>query len=147
MNYELGNEIDAKIIQLSIYALKMHRSLSSLCHQTHKTMQIDAKVIEVLPLQIGEGKNGTWKKQDIIVQTNGQYPKKICIGLWNDKIDYTFIQVGNELRIDFDIESRSYNDKWFTEVKAWRVALLLGVDNTEPKVTNIGNEDDEELPF
>lgn len=39
-------------------------------------MQIDAKVIDVLPLQTGEGKYGSWKKQDIIVQTNGQYPKK-----------------------------------------------------------------------
>ena len=125
----------------------MHRWIASLCHQTQKAMQIDAKVIEILPLQTGESKNGTWKKQDIIVQTNGQYPKKICIGLWNDKIDYTFLQVGNELQVDFDIESRSYNGKWYTEAKAWKVALLLGAENQEIKGIDIQNDDNEELPF
>lgn len=110
-------------------------------------MQIDAKVIEILPLQTGESKNGPWKKQDIIVQTNGQYPKKICIGLWNDKIDYTFLQVGNELQIDFDIESRPYNGKWYTEAKAWKVALLLGGGNPEIKGVDIQNGDYEEMPF
>ena len=54
-------------------------------------MQLTAKLIEVLAIQIGQGKNGEWKKQDIIVETDGQYPKKICISLWGDKIsDITF---------------------------------------------------------
>jgi hypothetical protein len=39
-------------------------------------MQFKAKLIELLPLQSGEGKNGTWRKQDIIVETESIYPKK-----------------------------------------------------------------------
>lgn len=110
-------------------------------------MQIDAKIIEILPLQTGEGKNGRWSKQEIIVETQGPYPKKICIGIWNEKIDNNFLQVGNDLRIDFDIESRSYNGKWYTEAKAWKVALLLGEDNPENKDTNIETGDIDDLPF
>jgi len=49
-------------------------------------MQLTAKLIEVLEIQIGQGKNGEWRKQDIIVETDGQYPKKICLSLWGDKI-------------------------------------------------------------
>ena len=67
--------------------------------------------------------------------------------MWNDKIDYTFLQVGNELQLDFDIESRPYNGKWYTEAKAWKVAILLGAENQEIKGVDIENADNEELPF
>lgn len=50
-------------------------------------MQLTAKLIQLLPLQTGTGKNGDWKKLDIIVETDGQYPKKICVSIWGDKIN------------------------------------------------------------
>ena len=42
-------------------------------------MQLTAKLTQFLPIQTGKGKNGEWKKQDIIVETGGQYPRKICV--------------------------------------------------------------------
>jgi hypothetical protein len=86
-------------------------------------MQLTAKLTQLLPLQTGTGKNGEWKKQDIIVETSGQYPKKICISIWGDKINGNQLQVGNELRIDFDVESREYNNRWYTDVKAWKIEV------------------------
>ncbi len=50
-------------------------------------MQLTATLTQLLPIQSGESKSGTWKKQDIIVSTNGQYPKKICVSIWGDKIN------------------------------------------------------------
>jgi hypothetical protein len=44
-------------------------------------MNIKAKLVELLPLQTGMGKNGQWRKQDIIVETDVQYPKKLCISI------------------------------------------------------------------
>lgn len=88
-------------------------------------MLIKARLIEIMLIQTGESKNGAWKKQDVIVETLVQYPKKICISFWNDKIDSKLLKVGNDLMIDFDIESRCYNGRWYTEVKAWRVTYLL----------------------
>jgi hypothetical protein len=84
-------------------------------------MQVTAKLIQKLPLQTGTGKNGEWKKQDIIVETDAQYPKKICISIWGDKINEALLVPGNTLKIDFDVESREYNSRWYTDVKAWRV--------------------------
>ena len=115
-------------------------------------MQITAKLTQLLPIQIGTGKNGDWKKQDIIVETEGQYPKKICISIWGDKINDSQLGIGNNLKIDFEIESRQYNNKWYTDIKAWKVEL----SDTSAKelieagaITNMetnGNEDDG-LPF
>ena len=84
-------------------------------------MQLTAKLIQLLSIQTGTGKNGEWKKQDIIVETDGQYPKKVCISIWGDKINEQQLVVGNSLTIDFDIESREFSGRWYTDLKAWKV--------------------------
>ncbi|HEY0261849.1 MAG TPA: DUF3127 domain-containing protein [Chitinophagales bacterium] len=100
-------------------------------------MQLTAKLIQVLPVQTGNGKNGQWKKQDIIVETaESQYPKKICISVWGDKISENLLQVGTQLRISFDVESREFNGKWYTDVKAWKVEAASGGSSSSSQETH-----------
>lgn len=113
-------------------------------------MQVSAKLIQLLPLQTGTGRNGQWKKQDIIVETDGQYPKKICISVWGDKINESLLKAGNRLKIDFDVESREFNGRWYTDVKAWKVELEsasaeAAAPDFDPDEMHSSNEDD--LPF
>lgn len=116
-------------------------------------MQLTAKLVQLLPLQTGTGKNGAWKKQDIIVETDGQYPKKVCISIWGDKINEGLLKPGNQLKIDFDVESREYNSRWYTDVKAWKVEMAGAAKSGEASNTDQdyfeesspGNQDD--LPF
>lgn len=84
-------------------------------------MELTAKLVQVLPAQTGMGKNGEWKKQNIILETDGMYPKKVCITLWGDKINPAILQEGAILDISFDIESREYNNNWYTDLRAWKV--------------------------
>lgn len=111
-------------------------------------MQITAKLIQLLPLQTGTGKNGQWKKQDIIVETEGQYPKKICISIWGDKIDEKNLQTGNMLKIDFDVESREFNGRWYTDVKAWKIEPT-GSAGSQGADTNVYDDmkHEDDLPF
>jgi hypothetical protein len=115
-------------------------------------MQLTAKLIEVLAIQTGQGKNGEWRKQDIIVETEGQYLKKICISLWGDKISDTNLQIGNYYKYDIDIESREYSGRWYTDVKTWRIELLYS-ENQNPEAPkppaplDMESEDDSGLPF
>lgn len=115
-------------------------------------MQITAKLTQLLPIQTGTGKNGEWKKQDIIVETDGQYPKKVCISILGDKINDGQLQIGNLLKIDFDIESRDYNGRWYTNIKAWKIDVATsvpksGTDNTDKMNAFIPNSEDDVLPF
>ena len=115
-------------------------------------MQLTAKLTQLLPIQIGTGKNGEWKKQDIIVETDGQYPKKVCISIWGDKINEGQLQIGNLLQIDFDIESREYNSKWYTDIKAWKIEVVnIGTQNISNKTDNTDSvfqiSDDDTSPF
>lgn len=95
-------------------------------------MDIKGRVIQLLALQTGEGKNGTWKKQDFVIETDGQYPKKVCISAWGDKINESALQVGNEVNISFDVESREYNGRWYTDLKAWKIDTLGATGNEQP---------------
>lgn len=120
-------------------------------------MQFTARLVQVLPLQSGTGRNGEWKKQDIIVETEGQYPKKVCVSMWGDKINESVLQVNNLLDISFEVESREYNGRWYTDVRAWRIELAgsgetvppfgqeVNAPLTPPADLSAGDADD--LPF
>jgi len=119
-------------------------------------MQFTAKLIQILPLQSGTGRNGEWKKQDIIVETEGQYPKKICVAIWGDKIDESVLKINNMLDISFDVESREYNGRWYTDVKAWKVEPVVSdnmvhqaneQDIPERAPIDFTKEDGDDLPF
>ncbi len=119
-------------------------------------MQLTAKLTQLLPIQTGTGKNGVWRKQDIIVETDDQYPKKVCISIWGDKIKDGQLQIGNLLQIDFDIESREYNERWYTELKAWKISIqnnssqesTIDRASHSPSTDNIfSNDEDDKLPF
>jgi len=115
-------------------------------------MHLTTKLLQKLPLQTGTGKNGEWKKQDIIVETIEKFPKKICISIWGDKIDEKQLVPGNTLEIDFDLESREFNGKWYTDVKAWKIETTNTTQQTNSG-TDFDNvehdiiDDIEDLPF
>lgn len=90
-------------------------------------MEISGKVVEVLQKVTGTGKTGnTWQKQEYILEQPGTYPKKVMFSLWGDKIDQFTIQNGDDLTVSVDVESREYNGRWYTDVKAWNVQKKSG---------------------
>jgi hypothetical protein len=86
-------------------------------------MQLTAKLVKVLPIQSGTGQNGEWKKQDIIVETDGQYARKVCISIWGDKINENQFRIGNILIIDFVPDSKEFKDKWYTTLIATNIEV------------------------
>lgn len=119
------------------------------------SLEITAKLKQVLPIQSGQGKNGPWQKQDFIVETGGTYPKNICCTLWGDKTNMLEnLSAGQELKVFFDVESREYNGRWYTDVKAWKIesgssgstAMSQG-DVPPPSDADLPDFDDEEMPF
>lgn len=82
-------------------------------------MEIKGKVTSVGAVQSGQGQKGEWKKQIVVIETEGQYPKTVAITLWNDKVGGA--TYGEAITASIDIESREFNGKWYTEVKAWKI--------------------------
>ncbi len=84
-------------------------------------MEITGTITRILPEKSGEGRNGPWRKQEVILETEGQYPKKVCIAAWGDKIDQFSLKEGERITASVNIESREFNERWYTDVKAWKV--------------------------
>lgn len=86
-------------------------------------MELIGKIIQILPLQEGVSKAGNpWKKQEYILETLGtQYPRKVCFNLFGDNVDKFPMQVGQDVTVSIDIESREFNGRWYTDVRAWNV--------------------------
>lgn len=99
-------------------------------------MELEGKILQINPLQSGEGKNGTWKKQEFIVETKSQYPKKVCITVWGDKIDQFSLKESEDVKVSIELESREYNSRWYTDVRAWKVEKISGTMNDigEPEI-------------
>lgn len=91
-------------------------------------MEISGKIKSLLPVQSGESKSGnTWKKQQFILETaNSQYPKSVAIQIWGDNIDKFGLSEGEDVVASIDIESREFNGRWYTDVKAWKVQKTAG---------------------
>lgn len=73
---------------------------------------------------ISKTKGTPWKKQEYVLETSGQYPKKVAFSVMNDKIDQAGIQMGHDVEIEVDAQSREYNGRWYTELTAWKVRNL-----------------------
>ena len=85
-------------------------------------LQIEGKLLQNLDVESGTSSRGEWKKQNFIIETVEQYPRKICIAAWTNSIPIldTF-QPGEMVLVSVSIESREFNGKWYTDVRAWRV--------------------------
>ena len=88
-------------------------------------MEIIGKLLMKLPLQSGIGRTGNnWQKQEFVIETMEQYPKKVCANLWGDKLDMLeTVNIGDTVKVSFSIESREFNGKWYTDIRAWKIEM------------------------
>jgi hypothetical protein len=109
--------------------------------------QIAGRLVKVLPLESGQGKSGKeWKKLPIVLETEGQYPKKVCVTAWGDLADkMRGLKIGTLVTANIDIESREYNDKFYTEVKVFSYTADSNGIGSQPSSSL--SSDNQDLPF
>lgn len=129
-------------------------------------MDVSGKIIAVLPMQEGIGKTSgnPWKSQSYVLETQEQFPRKICFEVFGeDRIKSNPCAVDDIVTVSFDIDSHEYNGRWFTRIRAWRIQQ--GVVNADVAVVptpaaapapaanvgvfdaNAASDDTSDLPF
>ncbi|MBO7609097.1 MAG: DUF3127 domain-containing protein [Muribaculaceae bacterium] len=88
-------------------------------------MEINGKIIQKLPRQSGTSKAGNaWSKQTYILETiNETYPKKVAFDFFGeDRINQfdAICEIGNLVTVSYDIESREFNGRWYTDIRGWK---------------------------
>ena len=95
-------------------------------------MEIVGKIIQVLPEQGGQSKTTgkDWKLQAYVLETQEQYPRKVHFEVFGeDRIKANPCQLDDVVTVSFDIESREFNGRWYTSIRAWKIQQ--GVVTTE----------------
>ena len=85
-------------------------------------MEIQGKVIAVLPERSGVSARGEWKSQTYVIETQEQYPKKMAFDVFGaDRITSFGIQLGEVINVSFDIDAHEYQGRFFNQIRAWNV--------------------------
>ena len=122
-------------------------------------LEITGKLIQVLPTQTGATKSGNkWEKGGFVLETDDRFPKKVCCTVWKDMLaKMNDFKVGDSLKASIDIESREFNGRWYTDVRAWKLDVLNSAStgasdpqrdyNTSQEAYNSSPEPVDDLPF
>lgn len=95
-------------------------------------MTIRGTIEQILPVESGTSKAGKeWKKQNVILNTGGEYAKQVCIGLFNGAIEKCAFALNAEYDVEISLESHEYNGRWYTSVNG-RSATPLDAVQPQP---------------
>ena len=87
-------------------------------------MEIIGKAIAALSVKSGVSQRSgeQWQSREYVIETQEQYPKKICFEVFGtDKLKEFNIRSNDLIKVYFDISAREYNGKWYNSIRAWKV--------------------------
>ncbi len=88
-------------------------------------MEIEGKIILDLGEQSGTSKAGNlWRKHEWVLETFGQYPRKVKFTVFGSKLDNIHIEAGKSYKISVDAESREFNGRWYTDINAYAASEI-----------------------
>lgn len=95
-------------------------------------LEIEGRIARKLTVQTGTSARGSWSKQEFVVEfQEGNFPTQVCMNVWgDDKVkELDKFQVGDKVKVSFNLSSREYNGRWYTDVRAWRIEPAGAVQN------------------
>ena len=87
-------------------------------------MELEGRIVRKLNVQTGTSARGAWSKQEFVLEyQEGNFPSQVCMNVWGeDKVrDLEKYQVGDKVKVSFNLSSREFNGRWYTDVRAWRI--------------------------
>ena len=88
-------------------------------------LEIEGTLFQKLPVQSGNSARGPWSKQEFVLEyPDGNYTAKACFMAWGaEKVqDLAKYQVGDKVKVSFNLKSREYNGRWYNDLQIWKIA-------------------------
>lgn len=112
-------------------------------------MQITGTIVKVLPVQTGTSAKGEWRKANYVLEYGDKIKKNMSFSVFGS--DQDVLQEGYSVNIDFDVESREYQGKWYTDAKAWKINVLerggKAKKQEQTQIPNVPLPAEDGLPF
>lgn len=119
--------------------------------------EITAKLHKVFEIQ---SKTEKFQAREFVLETEGQYPQFLKFQLTQDRCSLIeSYKEGDQVKVHFDLRGREWNEKYFTNLNAWKIeagaaqsagpppAVDSGFPTAEPKVLAKEDEVLDDLPF
>ena len=86
-------------------------------------LEITGKIIQIMDETSGTSKTGNpWVKQEFVIETFDKFPRKVMISTMGDKVsELKKFKAGDQIKASLNLESREWNGRWFTDVRAWKI--------------------------
>lgn len=86
-------------------------------------MELEGKIILELPEQSGVSRAGNqWKKKEWVLETiNSNFPRKVKFHCFGERADNLKFEIGKSYIVSFDLESREFNGRWYTDVSVYNM--------------------------
>ncbi len=88
-------------------------------------LELEGTLRQKLGVQQGTSARGQWAKQEFVLEyPDGNYTSQACFTAFGqDKVaELDKYQAGDRIKVSFNIKSREYNGRWYTDLQIWRVA-------------------------
>lgn len=84
-------------------------------------MELKGTIIANLGVQKGTSKQGKeWSKATIVIETEGQYPKKVALDNMKNAESFSTLTIGMSGTFHIEVESREFNGRWYSSVSCWK---------------------------
>jgi hypothetical protein len=88
-------------------------------------MELIGRIIQVLEERGGiSARTGSeWRLGSFVLETTtDRFPRKMMFEVFGaDKLQQFNIQVGEMVRVSFDIDAHEYQGRWYNSIRAWNV--------------------------
>lgn len=84
-------------------------------------MDFEGKVLQILQPTKGTSSRGEWQRQEVIFEMTQEFSRKVAVTFFNKPADVEKLRVGESYIVSVNIESREYNGRWYTDIRAWRL--------------------------
>ena len=88
-------------------------------------LEVEGKLTQLLERRSGVSANGTnWTSQDFVIEIPGQYPQSAVFNVYGDRVQLDQYQIGENIKVSFDIRGREYQGKWYNTLNAWKIERI-----------------------
>lgn len=88
-------------------------------------LELEGRIVQKMAVQSGQSARGAWARQDFVVEyQDGNFPTSVCFSAWGqDKVqELDKYQVGDAVKVSFNVKGREYNGRWYNDLRVWRIA-------------------------
>lgn len=98
-------------------------------------MKVNGTIHALMPVRSGVGQKGEWQSQEFVLAIiDGRIVQYAVFNVWgSERIAKFNLQIGSNVSVDFSMNARESNGRWFNSLEAYNVAPLAQNVTPQPQ--------------